>query len=146
MRRMGLLLMAGLLASPGPAHAQSQAQQDDVPPLPGFQSFVHVLRARGYRPLRTVPAGRSDFFLNDRGVGRIRHRYPELASCSGVDLNTCTFLFVRPGKTAVEVETTGEYPDDLIIFSIERLNPDQAAAVYRQGCDVGPNPDRPCPR
>ena len=126
--------------------AQSWARQEDVLPLPSFRSFVHVLRARGYRPFRTVPVERSDFFLNDRDLGTIRHRYPELVSCSGVDLNTCTFLFVRPGQTVVEVETTGEYPDDLVIFSIERLNRDQAAEVYHRGCDLGPNPDTPCPR
>ncbi len=54
-------------------------------------------------------------------------------SCSGVDLNTCTFLFVRPGQTVVEVETTGEYPENLVIFSIERLNRDQAAEVNCRG-------------
>ncbi len=64
---MALLLTAGLLASQGSAWAQSWAQQEDVLPLPSFRSFVHVLRARGYRPFRTVLAGRSDFFLNDRG-------------------------------------------------------------------------------
>ena len=57
MKRMALLLRAGLLASQGPACAQSRAQQEDVLPLPSFRSFVHVLRARGYRPFRTVPTG-----------------------------------------------------------------------------------------
>ena len=125
--------MVGLLAGQDQARAQSWAQQDDVLPLPSFQSLVRFLRARGYHPFRKVSSDRSDFFLDEVGGGTIRHRYPELVSCSGVDLNTCTFLFVRPGQTVVEVETTGEYPNDLIIFPIERLNRDQAAAVYRRG-------------
>ena len=133
MRRTGLLLMMGLLASQGPARAQAWARRDDVLPLPSFQSLVRFLRARGYHPFRKVSADRSDFFLDEVGGGTIRHRYPEPVSCSGVDLNTCTFLFVRPGQTVVEVETTGEYPENLIIFSIERLNRDQAAEVYQQG-------------
>ncbi len=115
------LLMVGLLASQGPARAQSWAQQDDVLPLPSFQSLARFLRARGYHPFRKVCPDRSDFFLDEVGGG------------TGVDLSTCTFLFVRPGQTVVEVDTTGEYPNDLIIFSIERLNRDQAAAVYCRG-------------
>ena len=130
---MGLLLVAGLLASQGPALAQPWAHPDDVLPLPSFRSLVRFLRARGYHPFRKVSADRSDFFLDEVGGGTIRHRYPELVSCSGVDLNTCTFLFARPGQTVVEVDTTGEYPENLVIFSIERLNRDQAAEVYRRG-------------
>ena len=146
---MGLLLTVGLLASQGPARSQSWAQRNDVLPLPGFRSFVHVLRVRGYRPFRTVPAERSDNFLNDHGGGiisAIRHHYPELVQCNGIDMNVCTFLLARPGQAVVEVETTGEDPARLVIFSIERLNRDQAEMVFQDGCDRGPTPDTPCPR
>ncbi len=65
-------------------------------------------------------------------------------SCSGTELNTCTFLFAKPGETVVEVETNGEDPASLVIFSIERLNHEQAEVVFRSGCDIGPSPDTPC--
>ena len=149
MKGMLPLLTVWLLASQGPVQAQAWDRQDDALPLPGFGHVAHVLRARGYRPFRKVPVDRSDDELNDHGGGiisSIRHRYAELVSCSGTELNTCTFLFARPGQTVVEVETNGEDPASLVIFSIERLNREQAEAVFRSGCDRRPTPDVPAPR
>ena len=96
-----------------------------------------------------MPADRSDRELNDHGGGiisSIRHRHAELVSCSGTELNTCTFLFARPGQAVVEVETNGEDPASLVIFSIERLNQEQAETVLHSGCDRSPTPDTSCPR
>ena len=149
LRRTLPLLTVWLLAGPGPARAQVWDRQDDPLPLPGFEHFAHALRAQGYRPFRTVPVDRSDDELNDRGGGiisSVRHRYRELVSCSGTELNTCTFLFAKPGQTVVDVETNGEDPASLVIFSIERLDREQAETVFRSGCDRGPTPDMPCPR
>ncbi len=141
--------MVWLLAGQGPAQAQAWDRQDDPLPLPGFRHFAHVLRARGYHSFRAVPVDRSDRELNDHGGGiisSVRHRYAELVSCSGTELNTCTFLFARPGQTVIEVDTNGEDPESLVIFSIERLNREQAEVVFRSGCDRGSTPDVPCPR
>ncbi len=148
MRRMLPLLTVWLLAGQGPARAQAWDRQDDPLPLPGFGPFARILRVQGYQPFRTVPVDRSDNELNDQSGGiisSIRHRHKDLVSCSGTELNTCTFLFAKPGQTVVKVETNGEDPASLVIFSIERLNREQAEAVFRSGCDIGPSPDTPCP-
>ena len=148
-RTLPPLLMAWTLMTGGTAQAQAWAWWDDVLPLLGFRSFAHAMRGRGYKPFRNVPADRSDDELNDRGGGdisAIRHIYAELVSCSGTELNACIFLFARPGRWVVEVDTTGQDPAHLIIVSIERLNREQAEAVFRSECDLGPTPDTPCPR
>ncbi len=148
LRGMLPLLTVWLLAGQGPARAQVWDRQDDPLPLPGFGHFARILRAQGYQPFRTVPVDRSDNELNDRGgrtISSIRHRYKELVSCSGTELNICTFLFAKPAQTVVEVETNGEDSASLVIFSIERLNREQAEVVFRSGCDIGPSPDTPCP-
>ncbi len=139
------LLALPMLMGPGPARGQVWMHQDLLP-LPSFRSFVRALRARGYHPCLALPANRSDLFLNDIGNGTIRHRYPELVSCSGTELNDCVFLFAKPGQATVEVETIGEQPASLAISSIRRLSQDQTEAALRDGCDAGPSPDSPCPR
>ncbi len=142
MRLRAMLPMAWLMGV-GPASAGTGAR--DALPSISFQRFVHDLRAQGYRPYLRLPAGRTDLSLNDFGDGAIRRQYPELVYCDGTGLNDCIFLFVRPGRTIIKVQTNGERPTDLVMASIEHIDGDQAARDYHDGCDIGPSPSTPCP-
>ncbi len=110
----------------------------------GYRQLRHRMIAGGYRPFRRSEPGRSDLSLNDAGTGTIRARFPELVSCSGIDLNDCWFLWQRAGRIE-EIVTNGETPDDLHVEQVRRISAAAAAADYRQGCDLSDRPDFPCP-
>ena len=143
MTRMSAVFAMASLAGIGLAGAR--AGTHDALPSISFGRFVHHLRAQDYHPYLPLPAGRSDLRLNDLGDGVIRRQYPELAYCNGTGLNDCVFLFVRTGRPIIEVQTNGERPADLVMASIRRIDRDQAAKDYHDGCDIGPSPDTPCP-
>jgi hypothetical protein len=130
-RIAGLLVILALLA---PAAAWSK-QQVTLPIGSNYLPMRRAMIAAGYRAYRVAPRGASDSFVNQPavGTGSLRSVYPELASCNGTGWNFCTFIFKRGKSDIVEIVTTGELPDSLIIKTITALSPQSAEAEYNVG-------------